>query len=509
MSRFAVVPANVTIYPSDVIDLTFTAGLSPALFEALTNATVTSSYVLDATTNALFVGGIAQRLLSHIGSITITLDANSIPDTGGKITMSLLAASSVGGLQIEIGPTSTVVKDTDNNTIETVTHTAASGDTFKIEVAGYGSRFILNGVEETTDSHNAAVTYPFTANITVTTPMTSATPEIQPPVLIGNWGIAKQAPYSEITSAWTVTGGTVSDSSDTAITRYTAGLVPGDYTATFVLGAQATQTSTAAITIAPLTIYEDTIVEMGQGATRRFKTNYDNAQTAGLVTWSVVTMGGGSFDASNLYTAPTTPGDYTIRATSGLQRVDLTVRVSNEITPDYDVVKTGESVDWNSNMTGTLTWSASAGSINSTTGVWTAPSVDGQVVTITVTNGSATETRIVQVLSVLPYDPSLTQNITYTRRVLQSVAEDGTTTGRVKNRNDAYPLRTELEFRNRDLFEFEAMLTFWEARYPHRPFMFQDKIRSTRHAVYFDSDLDAEAYTDGSINYSFRLRERA
>lgn len=509
MSRFGIVPANVTIYPSDVIDLTFKAGISPALYDSLTNATVTSAFVLNATTNALFVGGISQRLLSHVGSITITLDANSIPDTGGKIRLSVFAAGDVGGLAIEIGPTSTVVKDSDGNTVDTVTHTPASGDTFKIEVAGYGSRFILNGVEESTDSHNAAVTYPFTANIVVTTPMTSATPKIQPPMLIGNWGIAKQAPYSEITSAWTVTGGTVSDSSNTANTRYTAGLVPGDYTATFAIASQATQTSTAAITVAPLEVYEDAIVELGQGATYRFKTNYDNAQTAGLVTWSVVTGGGGSFDASGLYTAPTTPGDYTIRATSGLQRIDLIVRVSNEITPDYDVVKTAEVVDWNSNMTGTLTWSASAGSINSTTGVWTAPSVDGQVVTITVTNGTATETRTVTVLEPFTYKPSLTQEVSYTRRVLQSISEDGRVTGRVKNLNDASPLVADLEFRNRDLTEFEAVLTFWQEKYPHRPFCWTDEIRSVRHAVYFDSDLTCNALTDGAIDYSFRIRERS
>lgn len=509
MSRFGILPQYISLYPSDVISLSFWAGLSPALFETPVNASVTSSYELQADTNALFTAGIVQRLVSHIGSITLTLDSSSIPDTGGKIRLSLLAVSDEGGMSIEIGPTSTVVKQPDGTTIETVTHTPASGDTFTIEAAGFASRFLLNGVEETTYSHGSAVTYPYTSSITVTTPMTSATPKIQPPVLIGNWAIAKTPPFDEIPCAWTVTGGTLSDSSDQAFPRYTAPTTPGRYTATIVVGGEANQTSTATITVAPLEVLEDTIVELGQGATYRFKTNYDNAQTAGLVAWSVVTGGGGSFDASGLYTAPTTPGDYTIRATSGLQRVDLTVRVSNEITPDYDFVKVSEQVDWNSNMTGTLTWSASAGSINSSSGVWTAPSVDGQYVTITVTNGTATETRIVQVLTAFPYDPTLTQEVDYTRRVLLSVAEDGTTTGRVKNLNDASPLRAELQFNNRDSSEAEAVLAFWRARYPHRAFMWEDKIRSTRHAVHFDSDLRWESYTDGSINYSFRIRERA
>ena len=172
MSRFGIVPQNVTIYPSDVIDLSFRAGVSPALYEALTNATVTSSYVLDATTNALFVGGFAQRLLSHIGSFSITLDSNSIPDTGGSIYMSL-APSGDGGISATIGPTSTVVKDWDNNTLDTITHTAASGDVFKIEAAGSSYRFYINGTLESEHNNANPTSYPVSGNIIVTTPMTS------------------------------------------------------------------------------------------------------------------------------------------------------------------------------------------------------------------------------------------------------------------------------------------------------------------------------------------------
>lgn len=504
-------PAQISIYPSDLIYLTARMSVYPPLWRDSSNSTVSSSYEVVQSTAAVFSGVIAQEAYDGACSAEVTLTADIIPDTGGKFEVILFSQpSSTFGVEAEIHPTQILVKDKGGTLKDTIAHVPVAGDKIKVEIAGITQRFYLNDTIETEFTDATASTFPVGLTFTGTPPFTTAgTPTIPAPVLVGQWEVRPEASLSGGSSTWTVLGGTVPDSTDLWQVAFTAGTAPGEYAQSLVVGGEAVQTQTGTITVLPLSILEKTYQTIEASSVHRFKTNYDNAQTPNLVAWSVVTGGGGSFDASGLYTAPSAAGTYTLRATSGLQQRDLIVIVENEITPDYTIVKTAEVVDWNSNMTGTLTWSASAGSINSTTGVWTAPSVDGQYVTITVTNGTATETRVVQVLEPFPYLPSLTQEISYSRKVIQSVSDDGIVTGRVKSLNDGFPLRADLEFRNRDVSEFEAVLTFWQRKYPHRPFCWTDEIRSKRHGVYFDSDLTVSALTDGAMDYSFRIREKA
>src|SRR5262245_21357519 len=84
---------------------------------------------------------------------------------------------------------------------------------------------------------------------------------------------------------------------------------------------------------------------------------------------------------------------------------------------------------------GTTVWSASAGSINTSSGLWTAPSLTGQTALINATNGILTVQIAVPVLEAFPRtDYILPWPIDLTKRVLTSDAEDGSRAWRVKNR---------------------------------------------------------------------------
>ena len=101
------------------------------------------------------------------------------------------------------------------------------------------------------------------------------------------------------------------------------------------------------------------------------------------VTWSVT---GGSISPSGLFTAPSTAGTYTVKATSAADStksatasvtVTTAPTVAVSISPSTATVKTGATQQFAATVTGTsntgVTWSASGGTISSS-GMYTAPS---------------------------------------------------------------------------------------------------------------------------------------
>lgn len=153
-----------------------------------------------------------------------------------------------------------------------------------------------------------------------------------------------------------------------------------------------------------------------------------------------------------------------------------------------------------------FTWSASAGSINSSSGLWTAPSLAGQTARITVTDGTRTVTLDIPVLNVFPITRFATpMDGARSKKVVIGEAEDGTDFSRVKaNARDSYPLQLKLL----TLTEYQSIQEFWDDHHPGKPFIMEDVPRQKRMVVKFDSDL-AWRTLAGRFEVSFRVKEVA
>ncbi len=133
---------------------------------------------------------------------------------------------------------------------------------------------------------------------------------------------------------WTVStgGGSVAPTntpSGTA-TTYTAPATPGLYTVTAASNESPTATASATVAVfdpAALTVtVAPTTTTLMAGASYTFAATVANAPD-NTVTWSVST-GGGSITSAGVYTAPATPGTYTITATSTWANVSGTATVT-------------------------------------------------------------------------------------------------------------------------------------------------------------------------------------
>lgn len=275
------------------------------------------------------------------------------------------------------------------------------------------------------------------------------------------------------------------------------------------------QRAEATIVIPPLQILGELTRTFQPGQKARFQTNYDVAQTQPAVTWSVVS-GGGSFSQGE-FTAPTAPGTTIVRATAsvGNQVADITINVPAVITPNFFAAAPLETIDWDTNIVSPApTWTAvavaggSAGSINSTTGEWTAPSGVGQTVKITASNGTFSVTRDVLILEKFPFDNfALPLTVDYRKTVLISRAEDRTRTARVKDKDGKAFRSYEVRLTQRTVADLQAVIAFFDAHYPSKRFILEDKREGIRLIVYFDSDLRWEGNARCGIDISFRVIE--
>jgi hypothetical protein len=266
------------------------------------------------------------------------------------------------------------------------------------------------------------------------------------------------------------------------------------------------QHAEAIIVIPTLQILGDLIRTFQPSQKGRIQTNYDIAQTQPAVTWSVVS-GGGSFSQGE-FTASAAPGTSVVRASaSGNQVADITINVPAVITPGFTYAGPSETIDWDTNI-GSPVWTASAGPIDSGTGVWTAPSGLGQTVKITASNGAFTATRDVLIMEKFPFsDPSAPLNWDRKKTVLVSVVEDRTRTSRVKDKDGLSFEAHEVKFTNRDVSELAVVHDFFDHHYPGKRFIFEDKLRNRRMVVYFDSDIRHEVDSSCAVDFSFRIVE--
>ena len=508
-SNYEIYPQSVTLYPADT-QLFQVRGFGPPYFwEDVSDCSIESDFTLKVVGSPTDLRGFGTNTIrSGIGSVEWTLTAQCLPTTGGFLEVFIQTRSTIVTyrLTVKVNPTNYTVYDITPTLLDTIATTPAVGHVIKIEIAGNILRFYLNGTLETEYSFPAAnMQKDAYYGAYLDLPVSSGSATIPQPALYGDWNATEGLDWT-----YTSSGGTGSASVNSSAITYTAGTTPGVYTLIAYPYDLAAVTGkdyervTSTITIPPLSIVGSTAVTLNAGETARFRTNYDDAQSS-LVTWSVITGGGGTFDASNLYTAPSTIGEYTLRAASGNQRADVIVTVPASISPAYEYVKPSEVVDWDTSIA-SPTWTASAGSINSSTGVWTAPSVVGQKARITATN-SVSAVRDVTVLEAFPYNPSATIPVDVQLKVITAEAEDGTRYSRVKSFNGQERRRFELRFNNRDVDELEAAIAFWREYYPGKVFMFLDYVMDTRLPVTFESLLNYEADATCAINYSFTILE--
>ena len=195
---------------------------------------------------------------------------------------------------------------------------------------------------------------------------------------------------------WSATGGTISSTG-----MYTAPSTAGSYVVTATSSADTSKAASAAVTVNAAPVVAVTIsptsVSLLTGGTQQFSATVTGSSNT-AVTWSVT---GGSVSSTGLYTAPTTAGTYTVKATSvadTTKSASATVTVSAapvvaiSISPTSASMLTGGTQQFTATVTGSsntaVTWSATGGSVSSS-GLYTAPSSAG---TYTVTATSAADT---------------------------------------------------------------------------------------------------------------------
>jgi hypothetical protein len=226
---------------------------------------------------------------------------------------------------------------------------------------------------------------------------------------------------------WSVEGGdTHGTISSTG--HYTAPTTAGTYTVVATNAVDTTKKGTATVTVTPAVVVaiqsDTTTVSTAGSATFTAQvTGADNT----AVTWSVQEgLDGGSISDTGVYTAPTTPGTYTLVAQSkadprrqGTLRVTV-VPVQVAVRPEVNEVDQGSVVELSTSVAGTsnagVTWSVEGGDANGTitsSGHYTAPTTPGTyaVIATSVADGTKKGRTTITVrpvaVSILPAEQTL------------------------------------------------------------------------------------------------------
>jgi hypothetical protein len=152
------------------------------------------------------------------------------------------------------------------------------------------------------------------------------------------------------------------------------------------------------------------------------------------------------------------------------------------------------------------TWSASIGSIDSSTGVWTAPSLAGQTARISVTNGTFTVILEVPVLESFPFsDVSLPVSWDRNLTALTGISEDRSNriTREKAPAHDSY----QVKLTARTLTDCNAIDAFFDTHGFGKLFILEDAVRGVRKVGWFDSPIRHEARDECDIDLAFQFLE--
>jgi hypothetical protein len=501
MSQMSLSPSTVSMIPQGWQEFTLVADPPPAIWTAVTNAVVQQNLsIKPADVNATMSAYGAHRLRQGTGTVTFMLDSGGFPASGGVFGANLQDADSAlfAGWEYNRSTNSLRVYNSVNSNLHTFPVVLGTGSTVTIEIAGSVWRVSYSsasGTDNYTVTPPGGIKYPCFYGVAMSATMTAGS-FFPLPTLFGQW-TSLADPF------WTVSGGTVQPEAGVARAQFYAGIAnvgldPGVYQIAATYADSVWQKAIGTITVQALQILGPAVVSLNPGQVVDFNTNYTT------VSWSAV--GGGSITQTGLYTAPLTPGSYTVRATYNTQNANVTVTIAATISPQLTGAFPGQVVQFTTNMPSPV-WTSTCGTMTAG-GLWTAPSGIGVTCTITMTSGTTVVTLDVPILDIFPYDPSVSFTDDVTKTILMSMAEDGSRTARVKNQYNKSRRKYELTFRNRDSQEYLAAEGFWRSHYPDRTFMFNDAILGIQVEVYFDSDFRCEPQAGCPIDYAFRLIER-
>nr|WP_320133180.1 LamG-like jellyroll fold domain-containing protein [uncultured Holophaga sp.] len=185
-------------------------------------------------------------------------------------------------------------------------------------------------------------------------------------------------------SLWEPQGGSISNSG-----LFKASKTPGTYHISAMTQAAPQVATTATVNVVRDAFYQvdPEYVQVKPGATVAFRVLGADLSEASI-SWSA---SGGSVSSAGVYTAPLSAGSYTVMATVATDQVQVVaakVLVASDspvdsvtVTPSDLTLTPGGTASFtaavNGGTTGTVTWSCVGGSINGSTGAYTAPSTPG------------------------------------------------------------------------------------------------------------------------------------
>lgn len=495
---FEIVPNSIYVLPNDKQRLRLRTNSRTAIWHALANATVGNDYQLSPISLTGSIGAVGgQRLASGVGAVSVTLTSDSLPTTGNfSLTLASIDFSVYVSFIFQGG---TVTFLNELGVVGSEAYTPTVGDVWTLEASGAIWRCYLNGAQKIAYAPVAGIEYPCEWSFGKSAPQLSTT-KIPRFDLVGDWSNLADADW--IAPAH----GNLSSSSG-VVTEFRNGTIPGSYKIKARYANSALQEAVADVIIPPLMLAMPSAITAKPGDRIELLTNYDEAQTQ-LVTWTA--LDGGTLNG-NEYFAPTTPGNYRLRASSGAQRVLTTITVPIVIQPAPNAgqktlcaVGKAQSLQLQTNLP-SPTWSCVTGSITSG-GLYTAPVTVGRD-RIMVTSGSVSQTIVVEIVEVFPVDPTFGYSVENAKTVVVNRTEDDLPYGRVKAKQNQPRRRYELKFENADEAELTLVEEFWGHHFPQRKFIYHDKLRGEKVCVLFDSYLKYEPSSTCDIGYSFRLVE--
>lgn len=514
----SIVPRSLTMLPGDRQDFTLRGAKIPALYSDA-NGTYEDDYRVALTPGDDGNADGVYWLESGTGIVSLVMEAR-IMGTGAVI---IRAISSGLDDVVQIIASPTAVEFWANaGMISTTSHTLAAGDIIGLELTGSHAYGLLNGVRvgawALTDD---LARHPFTYDVTLEEPFPATDPSLLPATLDGNW--KPGAPIE-----WTIDpdNGHLSSagSGETPpiigpLAQWIAPNIPTRY----LLRAQTGDDDDHAFTLANIHIPSLRILgqrefEVDPLDELRFRSNYDHAQTRDMLTWSALD-GDFSDDVRGLYTAAEPPGQDTITVTCLLEAVTqfdmVLVTVRAVFYPrNLCAVTPGESVELYTNLDTSIPegggFAASAGDLtpdDEHNATWEAPEAIGQVVTLSVSDGTTTLEQLVTVLEVMPVDFSTPYQETIGPAMLAEVASDARTVwARVLSDDDFDPEAFRLSVFDMDDDEWADFKAFhFKYKKSQQPFFIADQAQDRRVIVRMDSDIELDAALDCAKNASFRV----
>ncbi|MBI5495777.1 MAG: hypothetical protein HY904_12200 [Deltaproteobacteria bacterium] len=210
---------------------------------------------------------------------------------------------------------------------------------------------------------------------------------------------------------------------------YTAPPTPGTYHVRAVSSADTNKSAVATVRVLlqpPVSVrLAPAAATLAPGEPADFRADITGSGNT-AVTWSVDGTGGGTVDANGHYVAPTTPGDYTVRATSaadgsasGTAVVHVTSTITVAIHPALATVPLGDTQAFTTLVTGstdktvtfTVTEGAAGGTV-SAAGVYTAPASGTGSYHVVATHAGGAATATVTVVGTVR---SVSGTVNYTR----------------------------------------------------------------------------------------------